>query len=109
MQSDTSQQIQAIPPQEQLALVGSHDGSSKVISAGNALVVKDDLVVKPSRHQEGAASSASSSTDGWPSSGAFLLGMHNYSNLPSNLPEFVMEHQAALTFPEKVCSRYTPL
>lgn len=39
------------------------------------------------------------------SSSTFLMGMHNYTTLPSDLPEFVMEHQATLTFPEKVSSR----
>lgn len=35
---------------------------------------------------------------------AFLLGIHNYKALDDiNLPEFVKEHQATLTFPEKVC------
>eukprot|EP00543_Licmophora_paradoxa_P004362 CAMPEP_0202441758 /NCGR_PEP_ID=MMETSP1360-20130828/1260_1 /ASSEMBLY_ACC=CAM_ASM_000848 /TAXON_ID=515479 /ORGANISM="Licmophora paradoxa, Strain CCMP2313" /LENGTH=477 /DNA_ID=CAMNT_0049056881 /DNA_START=114 /DNA_END=1547 /DNA_ORIENTATION=- len=34
---------------------------------------------------------------------AFLLGMHNYEALDNiDLPEFVQEHQATLTFPEKL-------
>lgn len=34
---------------------------------------------------------------------AFLLGIHNYKALDDvNLPEFVKEHQATLTFPEKL-------
>lgn len=34
---------------------------------------------------------------------AFLLGIHNYKALDDvDLPEFVKEHQATLTFPEKV-------
>jgi hypothetical protein len=131
MQSDTSQQNQPVSPQEEVSagssmqgdqqrsmvcspmisiqlmpLIGSHDGSSEITAAGNALVVQDDLV-KPSLHQEGAPSSASSATDESSSSSAFLLGMHNFSNLPSDLPEFVREHQATLTFPEKVCTSYT--
>jgi hypothetical protein len=37
------------------------------------------------------------------STSAFLLGIHNYKALDDvNLPEFVKEHQATLTFPEKV-------
>jgi hypothetical protein len=37
---------------------------------------------------------------------AFLLGIHNYKALDDvNLPEFVKEHQATLTFPEKVSKR----
>jgi hypothetical protein len=38
-----------------------------------------------------------------PTTSAFLLGIHNYKALDNiNLPEFVKEHQATLTFPEKV-------
>ena len=36
---------------------------------------------------------------------AFLLGIHNYKALDDvDLPKFVREHQATLTFPEKVCA-----
>jgi hypothetical protein len=45
-----------------------------------------------------------SSATGSVSSSTFLMGMHNYTTLPSDLPQFVMEHQATLTFPEKVSS-----
>ena len=38
-----------------------------------------------------------------PTTSAFLLGIHNYKAIDNvNLPEFVKEHQATLTFPEKV-------
>ena len=37
------------------------------------------------------------------STSALLLGIHNYKALDDvNLPDFVKEHQATLTFPEKV-------
>lgn len=37
------------------------------------------------------------------STSAFLLGIHNFKALDDvNLPDFVKEHQATLTFPEKV-------
>jgi hypothetical protein len=40
------------------------------------------------------------------STSAFLLGIHNYKALDDvNLPDFVKEHQATLTFPEKVRNR----
>jgi hypothetical protein len=36
-------------------------------------------------------------------SSAFLVGIHNYQALDDiNLPDFVREHHATLTFPEKV-------
>ena len=36
-------------------------------------------------------------------SSAFLLGIHNYQTLDEvNVPDFVREHHATLTFPEKV-------
>lgn len=55
--------------------------------------LESDVNLTPS---EGSASPVSSTS-------AFLLGVNNYKALDDvNLPDFVREHHATLTFPEKV-------
>ena len=81
------------PSLRHLCQRGSTDVTSCGVFAQQTQSLESDANLTDS---EGSASRVSSSS-------AFLLGVNNYKAPDdANLPDFVREHHATLTFPEKV-------